>query len=167
MLLLLLLLIALVLYHSVLLLMVCWCYWTVEPNVYTHFEFSVILILGFDVAVSLCDFPCFSCCNWRGFRFKLECCCIQKLLIPINMLKSISFCVWFLLGFLVSFIGRKVIFACICLQYTYRRYEHGGYILCLNRKQWKLSHYFSATKNRIRFHQLMIIGYMKLNIDGV
>lgn len=81
----------------------CWCCWTTrdQKHFYTHFEFSVISISEFwwwlrlwvSVSVALCNLPCFSCYNWRGFHFKLECCCIQKLLIPINMLKSI-FILW-------------------------------------------------------------------------
>lgn len=101
---------------SIMCMSVVWCKWCLlmlfnerTKRLYTHFEFSVILILRIRcllcVCVALWDFLLLSCCNWSGFHSKLKQCSLQKLLIPINMLKSGSilhfdFCATFVFDFI-------------------------------------------------------------------
>lgn len=152
-----------------------WCCWTTTlerwNQTVTHiFKFSVILILGFDVAVSLCDFPCvscFSCCNWRGFYFKLEYCCIQKLLILINMLKSISFCAWFLLGFNSFHSSGAKCFSLVFVIYIYiNMHAHTCMYLCLNRKQ-NYHIILVQRKSESVFINWWLLDTWEYNIDGV
>lgn len=100
----------------------------------------------------------FHACNWRGFHFKLECCCIQKLLIPINMLKSISFCAECLL---VSFIKRPSRYVCMFV------YDENKTMYKNNDNKKKWLHYFSVQQQQISnpfFINCRLI-YLNLSIE--